>query len=149
MKRLLFLCTGNYYRSRFAEILFNRQAIERGLAWRADSRGLNPDPRNPGPISVHALAALEKLAISTEACQRLPLPATSEDFQVADYIVAVKHAEHHPLISTRFGNWLDRVEFWHVHDIDCATPDVALPHLQAEVLALVERLAAPTYAGGQ
>ena len=39
-KRVLFLCTGNYYRSRFAEILFNQLAPTRGLNWRADSRGL-------------------------------------------------------------------------------------------------------------
>jgi len=35
---VLFLCTGNYYRSRFAEILFNAVAAKEGLGWRADSR---------------------------------------------------------------------------------------------------------------
>ena len=41
VKRVLFICTGNYYRSRFAEEWFNflvRQ--ERALHWVADSRGL-------------------------------------------------------------------------------------------------------------
>ena len=40
MKTVLFLCTGNYYRSRFAEILFNWHATQQELNWRADSRGL-------------------------------------------------------------------------------------------------------------
>jgi protein-tyrosine phosphatase len=31
-KDILFLCTGNYYRSRFAEILFNSVAGKMGLA---------------------------------------------------------------------------------------------------------------------
>jgi hypothetical protein len=39
-KTVLFLCTGNYYRSRFAEALFNSVAGRMGLPWRASSRGL-------------------------------------------------------------------------------------------------------------
>jgi protein-tyrosine phosphatase len=35
-----FLCTGNYYRSRFAEALFISVAVRMGLPWRASSRGL-------------------------------------------------------------------------------------------------------------
>ncbi len=35
--RVLFLCTGNYYRSRFAEILFNSVAGKMGLPWMAMS----------------------------------------------------------------------------------------------------------------
>jgi hypothetical protein len=34
------------------------------------------------------------------------------------------------------------VEFWHVHDLDCATPDTAIPHLQRQVEQLLDRLAA-------
>ena len=37
---VLFLCTGNYYRSRFAEAVFNSVAARMGLSWRASSRGL-------------------------------------------------------------------------------------------------------------
>ena len=39
-KRVLFICSGNYYRSRLAEILFNHEAERVGLAWEAGSRGL-------------------------------------------------------------------------------------------------------------
>src|SRR5438309_886198 len=63
MKTVLFLCTGNYYRSRYAEILFNWKAQECGVAWKADSRGLDPDPRNPGPMSRHTMTALKRLDI--------------------------------------------------------------------------------------
>jgi len=54
MKRVLFLCTGNYYRSRLAEILFNHLAKERTLDWHADSSGLNGQADgivNSGPLS--------------------------------------------------------------------------------------------------
>jgi protein-tyrosine phosphatase len=40
VKTILFLCTGNYYRSRFAEELFNHHAERAGLYWVAQSRGL-------------------------------------------------------------------------------------------------------------
>ena len=40
MKTLLFLCTGNYYRSRLAEELFNHRAQHAGLSWIAQSRAL-------------------------------------------------------------------------------------------------------------
>jgi protein-tyrosine phosphatase len=39
IRRVLFLCTGNYYRSRYAEELFNHIARAEGLGWRAFSCG--------------------------------------------------------------------------------------------------------------
>jgi len=52
----------------------------------------------------------------------------------------VKEAEHRPMIERGFCQWLDRVEFWHVHDLDCCGPDEAIPHLDREVAALLKRL---------
>ena len=40
MSQVLFLCTGNYYRSRYAEILFNFHATALGVPKRADSRAI-------------------------------------------------------------------------------------------------------------
>ena len=40
MKLVLFLCSANFYRSRFAEHVFNWLAGQEGLQWKADSRGL-------------------------------------------------------------------------------------------------------------
>ncbi|MFX7063749.1 hypothetical protein ABTH87_19020, partial [Acinetobacter baumannii] len=51
MKKILFLCTGNYYRSRYAEEIFNHAARRKGLRWRAFSRGAaeRGSPDNVGP----------------------------------------------------------------------------------------------------
>jgi low molecular weight protein-tyrosine phosphatase len=140
MKTVLFLCAGNYYRSRYAEILFNWKAQQHGLAWRADSRGLDPDPRNPGPMSRDTIAALRRLSIPFDRYLRFPIAVTDTDFVGAHQIIAVKEAEHRPMIERNFPKWLDCVEFWHVHDLDCCGPEEAIPHLDREVTALVERL---------
>jgi protein-tyrosine phosphatase len=142
MKRVLFLCSGNYYRSRFAEIYFNYHAQLRGIGWRAESRGLNPDSRNAGPLSRHSASALAAHGISWAEYLRAPLRATEADFAASDRIIAVKEAEHRPMMDAYFPSWANRIEYWHVHDIDCATPATALPHLERELLGLLATLQA-------
>ena len=140
MKRILFLCSGNYYRSRFAEIFFNWHAQVRGMPWRAESRGLAINPCNLGPISCHAKSNLAARGIWCDSVDRLPLAVTDDDFAAAHHVVAVKEPEHRPLVESSFPRWHERVEYWHVHDVDCAMPEEALPILEREVLGLIERL---------
>jgi protein-tyrosine phosphatase len=142
--RLLFLCTGNYYRSRFAEILFNHLAAARGSPWVADSRGLALDPGNAGNMSRHTLEWCRKLGLDPEPYQRRPREAEAADFAAARHIVAVKRTEHLPIIARRFAEFVDLVEFWEVHDLDCAGPESALPQLEREVQMLLERLSGRT-----
>jgi protein-tyrosine phosphatase len=140
VKAILFLCSGNYYRSRYAEILFNWHARGCDMAWQAVSRGLALDPLNSGLMSRATMAALEAQGIAYDSYLRMPLLATDDDFRNADHMVAVKEAEHRPIIERDFPAWLDRVEFWQVHDMDCCGPEETLPHLDREVKRLVERL---------
>ena len=144
-RTVLFLCTGNYYRSRFAEHLFNHLAEERGLAWRAVSRGLSNEtgPWKTGPISQYARAGLESRGIKAAEPHREPMYCEEADLSAADVIVALKEAEHRALVAARFPAWAGRVEYWHVHDIDVAHPDQALPALEALVRSLLDRLADP------
>src|SRR5262245_12607829 len=96
-KTVLFLCTGNYYRSRFAEIRFNSVAGKMGLPWQASSRGLALERgvNNVGPMAVSAVRALEVMGVpATEAVARHPVQVATEDLERADRIVALKHAEH-------------------------------------------------------
>jgi protein-tyrosine phosphatase len=141
MNTVLFLCTGNYYRSRFAEIFFNWQAVQRGASWKAESRGLALDRFNPGAMSSHTLARLKELGIACDTYLRHPRDVCSDDFSSAHHIVAVKRTEHRPMIESRFPGWVERVEFWEVHDLDYADPSTAIPHLEREVLGLLDRLA--------
>jgi predicted translation initiation factor SUI1 len=137
-KTVLFLCTGNYYRSRFAEVLFNSVAVRMGLPWRAASRGLALERgiNNVGPMAASAVQALEALGVGTaEAVARLPAQVMTDDLDGAALIVALKRAEHLPLLQERFPTWVERVEYWHVDD----APDV-LGLIEQEVMGLVARL---------
>jgi protein-tyrosine phosphatase len=55
-------------------------------------------------------------------------------------IVALKESEHRPLLHTRFPEWVERVEYWHIDDVDVAEPHVALTELERNVRELVARL---------
>jgi protein-tyrosine-phosphatase len=135
---VLFLCTGNYYRSRFAEILFNSMADKTGLAWRAASKGLALERgvNNVGPIALSAVKALESMGIrAADSVARFPAQVIAEDLEAADRVIALKKAEHLPLLQERFPTWAEKVEFWHVDD----APE-ALGLIEQEVMGLVNRL---------
>jgi protein-tyrosine-phosphatase len=55
---VLFVCTRNTYRSRFAEAFFNHATTREGLPFRAESRGLNPPLVLEDTISLFAEGAL-------------------------------------------------------------------------------------------
>jgi protein-tyrosine phosphatase len=143
-KTVLFLCTGNYYRSRFAEVLFDSLAAASGLPWRAESRGVAIEfgVHNVGPMSAAALRRLQVLGVPARAYLRLPLQLAEADLERADLVVALKEAEHRPLLRERFPRWEDRVRYWHIHDTDAGTVAEALAGIEREVKALVARLRA-------
>jgi protein-tyrosine phosphatase len=141
LNTVLFLCSGNYYRSRFAELYFNAFAADRGVLWRADSRGLQIHGGNPGPISWFTVHRLQMAGICLPTTHRNPIPLCEADLQTAQHVVAVKEAEHRPMLTENFPTWADRVEYWHIHDLDCAMPELALVELTGKVEELLKRLA--------
>jgi protein-tyrosine phosphatase len=142
IKQILFLCTGNYYRSRFAEELFNHRAAIERLDWSASSRALALErgAANEGPMSSHTLQALRDRGMAPSSSPRLPLACTAEDLERADLVVAMKEAEHRELIRERFSGWEKRVIYWHVHDLDAAGPDQAIASISTLVTDLLQKL---------
>src|SRR5260370_20770294 len=137
-QNVLFLCTGNYYRSRYAETLFNSVAGRMGLPWMASSRGLALERgvNNVGPMAVSAIKALEARGLRALAdFARFPMQVTADDLEIANWIVALKQAEHLPLLQERFPAWAEKVEYWHVDD----APEV-LALIEREVMDLAARL---------
>ncbi len=140
-RTLLFLCSGNYYRSRFAELVVNERARIADIRWRAISAGLLPQDllAELGAMSPTVLERARGLGIAVDAT-RSPRPVTLADFESADRVIALKEAEHRPMIRTRFPDWEHRVVYWTVHDVDVMPPHEALPILETAVIELVAGL---------
>ena len=140
--RVLFLCTGNYYRSRYAEELFNHQAGLEGLGWHAFSRGVAEKllPENVGPMSPYTLNALQAKGIAPRDAKRTPVLCTVADFAEAEHVVALKDAEHRPMIERRFAGVAHRVQYWNVDDIEFLDPPAALGKIDELVGGLIGSL---------
>src|SRR5262249_20310516 len=72
---------------------------------------------------------------AADDCARFPAQVTAEALEAANRVVALKQAEHLPLLQERFPAWAEKVEFWHVDD----APEV-LGLIEQEVRGLVARI---------
>lgn len=136
---ILFLCTGNFYRSRYAEAWFNAAAARENLHWRASSAGFRPHIE-ANPLSRWAAERLIEERIPLEMTRAAPVKVTEADLTEASLIVAMLEKEHRPMMLQAFPRWVDRIEYWQVHDIDEISPAEALPEIEARVERLVRSL---------
>ncbi len=143
---ILFLCTGNYFRSRFSEELFNHWAQRLNLPWHAESRGLMRDmtalKENIGRISSHTLNALELRGIRPVNARRWPQSVTREELEFAHHVVALKDEEHRPMMQMYFPDLADEVEYWSVDDIDLVPAKVGIQQAEQQLLKLIQQLRA-------
>ncbi len=70
---------------------------------------------------------------------RHPQQCDEADLQSAYKVIAVKEAEHRPLLIERYPMWPDKVEYWHIHDLDKSTPTEALEQIERQVNELIDR----------
>jgi protein-tyrosine phosphatase len=141
MPQLLFICTGNYYRSRFAEELWSYLERATPSGWSATSRGLYAAcPDNPGYISMHALDALASRGIALVPPCRPPMQLELRDLEAAALAVAMSDREHRRMLRATFPAWSEGVEYWDIDDVDRCAPTQALERLTARVHELRGRL---------
>ncbi len=138
--KVLFLCTGNYYRSRFAEMLFNALASREDLDWTADSRGLSPSLSNTGPVYPGVLDHLKTLGFPAQTELRFPARLVMADLEEANLVIALNKSEHRQLISQRFGDWSDRTRYWDVPDLNLMKAEDAFSRIEKYVNALIQQL---------
>jgi protein-tyrosine phosphatase len=138
-KRVLFICTGNFYRSRFAEAVFNHDATRKGLSWAAFSRGLAIHLAE-GPISPFTQDALavRQIDLRHTAANREAL--STEDFWRSERQIAMDRTEHYPMMQQRFPDWADKIHYWDVGDLPFRLPHDALPEIERRVTQLFEEL---------
>jgi protein-tyrosine phosphatase len=140
--RLLFLCTGNYYRSRFAEELWTHLENQAPSGWHAESRGLLVDRGlgNVGPISRYARQALAAAGVRLSEPIRAPRQVESDDFVACAPVIAMSDSEHRGMMQSRFPAWEDAVEYWDIDDIEVCPAEVAMKRLESRVHELRVRL---------
>lgn len=140
MQQLLFICTANYYRSRFAEAVFNHHAEQRALGWRAFSRGLNIDAVPEGTLSRAAAVALEARGIGLHHTGPTRIQISQQDLLDADLAIGLKQDEHRPMLERAFPELVGRVVFWDVDDLPLLASEEALPRIERQVLELLSNL---------
>jgi protein-tyrosine phosphatase len=143
-RRVLFLCTGNYYRSRTAEELFNHYAQKRQLTWLAESKGLKENMGtlgNIGTISHLAVNFLNGIQVPILGKDRSPVSVMEEDFDQYQRVICLDKKEHLPMMNARFPGFRDQVEYWEIPDVDLSPSFLMLPQIHELVLKLVKELA--------
>uniref|UniRef100_UPI0040483793 arsenate reductase/protein-tyrosine-phosphatase family protein n=1 Tax=Roseivirga sp. TaxID=1964215 RepID=UPI0040483793 len=126
---VLFICTGNYYRSRFCEMYYNHISQSK----RADSKGLLADKGlTEGPLSVHTIGFLKELNIPFDL-QRFPAQLEETHLLSTSIVIALCEREHRPLMEEQFPDWANKIIYWQVNDIDFTEPRLALPELKKMV----------------
>lgn len=142
MRKILFVCTGNYYRSRFAEIYFNHLAGQlqpRGgpLNVRAYSRGLEVFKCcNEGPISEYTLSYLSQLNIRPVTVD-YPVQLLEADFRQSGQTIVLDEAEHRPMLKKYFPEWEDKVTYWQFRDLEFDRPEQVLPALDKHIKTFI------------
>jgi low molecular weight protein-tyrosine phosphatase len=139
-KKILFVCTGNYYRSRFAESYFNWKAGNSALPWQAVSRGLLPVPGRKG-ISQMAQQELAIMGVPESRTISDPQQLTKQDLLTSDYVVILDEEEHRPMMEQQFpGMTLNNVQYWHIHDFPYMQVHEACSAMAAKIDSLVIEL---------
>ena len=138
MNQVLFICTGNYYRSRYAELLFNYTARQYQIEWTSFSRGFQESTRE-APISPHSLERLYLKNIFPNQV-RYPIKLSASDLGQAHRIILMDELEHRPMLESQYSEWSDYVEYWNIQDVEVETPKCALDRLERKVDLLIGTL---------
>lgn len=138
---MVFICTGNYFRSKFAEIYFNYVSNRLKLDWVAISRGIDiSNPNNVGCISQNAINQLNYLGIPLPNDISPPTLLTNFDFVNAGCLIAVNHTEHFSAISSNYNFEDAALLYWDIKDIQEENPTLSLNKLKAKIDDLITTL---------
>lgn len=116
-KKVVFICTGNFYRSRYAEAYFNCKAAWKKAPYKAISRGFRVDP-DLGPISTFALLRIVERGISADCFENRAKMLYQGDIESNDIAICMYEKEHKPMAEIFCESVEDRIIYWNIPDIN-------------------------------
>lgn len=138
-QRILFICTGNFYRSRFAEAVFNYHAEQQRAPWSAFSRGLAVHLAE-GDLSPFTVEALNTRQIDFRHTGPERVQLSEQDLFKSNRCIAMDRSEHFPMMQKQFPAWAERISYWDVSDLPYLSSIDALPTIELKVVQLLEEV---------
>jgi len=140
---VLFVCTGNYYRSRIAEAVFNHRAASLQTSLSARSAGLAVhliDVPSMGGLSPHARQALAAEGIDVSHTGLLPTPFAADLAESAERVIALYDAEHRPMVEDLHPGLASYFTYWDIPDVPHWPPARAVARIFERVDTLLDEL---------
>lgn len=144
-KNITFVCTGNYYRSRYAEAYFNYISDLLNLNFKAYSYGLATHladelAEEHGEISPDSKGRLAEMGIPEKYFLRDRQPLTNDAIEDSDVIIAMDKEEHIPMIKESFPKYINQFNFFEIKDIFDWEPKQTLDETQKSVEMILNQI---------
>ena len=140
MYNILFVCTANIFRSRFAEEVFNFLAAEERIPAKAFSAGLKVGEYHVRKIHRPALEQLDKLNIKPKRPNELSVHIDEVQLTKYNQLICMDKAEHKPMVLSNLKLKEFNFEYWDIIDEPKVLSDVSLPICYSKVKELLDGL---------
>ena len=140
MKKVLFVCTANIHRSRFAEEVFNYFCAKHNKDYHAFSAGLRVGDYSFRKIYYPALENLKAFNITPQRPNDLSKHIKDVNLENYDKIICMDEDEHKPMVNSdpKLSNY--NFEYWNITDMPKVDSDVSLPICYKKVEILLNEM---------
>ena len=140
MNNILFVCTGNIFRSRFAEEVFNHLCKINGVDATAFSAGLQVGRYKQRKIYWPAMNELERLKIEPLRSNEDSVHINDIDVSIYDQIICMDEEEHKPMVRSNERLSGFTFQYWNIVDMPKVPSDISLPKCYKKVESLIDQL---------
>ena len=140
MNNILFVCTGNIFRSRFAEEVFNHLCEINGVDATAFSAGLQVGGYKQRKIYRPAMNELERLKIEPLRSNEDSVHIDDIDVSIYDQIICMDEEEHKPMVRSNELLSGFTFQYWNIVDMPKVPSDKSLPKCYKKVESLIDQL---------
>ncbi len=131
-KTVLFICTANFFRSRYAEAYFNCMADWNKSPHKAISGGVSIDPLI-GPMSSYTMYRMVERGIDAKCSSPQSKRVYSGDIDAADIAICVYEKEHKPMMELLYESVENQIVYWSIPDINEISPNQSLDLVEKNV----------------